>query len=327
MQLSILVPVYKQAKVLRKFLNAMQHQDAQDFEIVIVLDSNIENNLAVLDSFRLFFKNRIALVYNTRRIGRTKALQEAIEKASSEYVLITSSSNFFARDAVSQLLKLIKNKPADIIEFRAPMRSPISFKGKIRQNQPQQVNLVDRPEVVAYSYPFDFNKIYRREILSNSSLEAEIRQTVNSRFAINFFLSAWGKARTYVNSDLKIVRLRNDLFSEVTPLSIAKQWVEWRKAFEKNGPAKYAAELDYLSFYHLSVILAGFVTATDNARLKEKYRQFLQNQWTTTTNLVLKPIPTFAGKIRKLKRFARRLVGMNILSCIGHFKLSHAKSK
>lgn len=279
MKLSIIVPIYKESKFLSKFFEEMKRQDLQDFELVLILDTNIENNLAIIDHYKHFFQNRLALIFNSKRSGRTNALYEGVKKSQSEYVIILSVSDIILRDATKELSKLASAYKSDIIEFMPRMRSPIRFKGHLRKSFSKIVNLENNPSPIAYTFPFDFNKLFKREILLKALEDEEVNdKLVNTRFAITYVLKAFYYAKSYNNIAKKIIRSKLNNLNEISPLIIAKQWDSMRKYIDTKHQNKYLQEFDYLSFYHQVAILTSFTDILGRKNLTFKYQQYLQKQ-------------------------------------------------
>lgn len=278
MKLSIIVPIYKESRLITRFLDQMQRQELQDFELVLVIDTNNENILGIVDEYKKFFKKRLALIYNTKRMGRTIALYEGVKKSQSDYLLICSASDIVLRDGIKELINLIVERNNDIIEFIPRMRSPIRFKGYLRQNFFKTINLNEDPSPIAYTFPFDFNKIFKREILLKALAQEESNKNVNTRFAITYVLRAFYYAQTYSNIAKKIIRSKLNNTLEISPLIIARQWENFRASLAQKHENKFIQEFDYLSFYHQVVILTSFLGVLNRKSLINKYQKYLEKQ-------------------------------------------------
>ncbi len=278
MKLSIIVPVYRESKFLSKFLDQMQRQELQDFELVLVVDTNSEDILSIVDQYKKFFKNRLALIYNTKRMGRNNALHEGVKKSQSDYLLICSTSDIVLRDGIKELVNLIIERNNDIIEFIPRMRSPVRFKGYLRQNFFQTINLKEDPSPIAYTFPFDFNKLFKKEILTKALAEEESNKNVNTRFAITYILNAFFYAKTYSNVAKKIIRSKLNNIAEMSPLLIARQWENFRLNLAQKHDNQFIEEFDYLSYYHQVAILTSFLGILNRKSSINKYRQYLEKQ-------------------------------------------------
>lgn len=278
MKLSVVVPIYKDSKFLEKFLQEMQRQELQDFELVLVLDTNGENNLRIIDSYKGFFQGRLALIYNTKRSGRTRAIFDGVKKAKGSYVLICSVSDVVLKDAIKELVNLIVTQPSDIIEFIPRMRSPIRFKGYLRKDFFKPITLADNSSPIAYTFPFDFNKLFAREVLLRALEDTDYNKIINTRFAIIYVLKSFYYAKTYSNISKKIIRSKLNNVVEISPLIIAKQWEEMRHYIANKQNNLYIQEFDYLSYYHEVAVLTSFVAVLNRKSVVDKYRKYLQKQ-------------------------------------------------
>ncbi len=277
MKLSVVVPVYKDSKFLERFLVEMQHQEIQDFELVLVIDTNGENVLKIVNDFKNVFQNNFALIYNSKRSGRTKAIYDGVKKASGDYILICSTSDIVVKDAIKELISLIEIQSTDIIEFMPRMRNPIRFKGFLRKEF-KSTNLIDDASPIAYIFPFDFNKLFLRPVLLKALDDEDYNKIINTRFAITYILKSFYYAKTYSNVSKKIILSKLNNLVELSPLIIAKQWEGLRRYIANKHSNKYLQEFDYLSYYHEVVILTRFVDLLKNKKITDKYRKYLQKQ-------------------------------------------------
>nr|WP_307914183.1 hypothetical protein [Mycoplasmopsis bovis] len=84
---------------------------------------------------------------------------------------------------VRQLLECISKYDADILEFRPHLVNTIKWKPSPRLEAKNTFNISKNPEVVAYSYPFLFNKIFKTKLLT-SLPKFKFRELNDTKFQV-----------------------------------------------------------------------------------------------------------------------------------------------
>lgn len=269
MKLSIITPVYRQSKLLRVFLERISNQKSKLFELVLVLDTNTEDNLSVIDDFKDKIDN-LKVVFNSKRTSRTQAINSGIRIATGEYSIIMSISNYFENTMVEDILNVIKKSPSDIIEFNARIRSPIKFQGRQRKLYSKPTDIKSNPLIIAYTYPFDFNKIYKNSILLES-INTQYKNSVNSRYSIEFVYRIFTFAKTYSNVNKKIIRSKTKTSSTFNPLKLVRQCEETIKEISTN-PNVVMEYFDYALYFSIVVIWFAITKESKNKILLEKLK-------------------------------------------------------
>ena len=268
MKLSIITPIYKGTQFLPKFFERLAEQTNKNFELVLVVDTNNQKPLNYLEKYKEKIKGEIKLVFNSKRCGRTNALAKGVEVATGDYSIILSASNRFNEESVDQLLKLIKEKKTDVIEFRSRFWSPIRYKGKIRKKFTKSTNIKDDKSVLAYTQPFEFNKIFKTSVLDEVVKMPAFNKRLNSRYSIELVFKALINAKTYSTSNLKIIRSKKDDGILFNPLKLHR---EWEEMLSKDEFKKYFEELNYNQYFTYKVIYVGYLGVLKNKTLSNKF--------------------------------------------------------
>lgn len=277
MKLSLICPVYKQPRHFEKFLESMSRQENQNFELVIVVDSSSDEELSLLEQFKEKIKAKIHLIYNLKRVGRNKAISQGIKIAKGDYINVATITDVFYDDATNRMLNLISQKPADIIEFQARLRSPIWFQGKQRKLVEGVVTIENDPSIVAYTYPFDFNKLYKKSVIKNA-IETAPAKSHNSRFAVNFVMKAFKFAKTYANENIKITRCKSEFPEDANTLLVMREWKNLLDSEMRSETGKFIPELQYAMLFGISMFLVPFTHMTKNKLLIDKLDVAIVNE-------------------------------------------------
>lgn len=111
--ISIIVPVYKSEKTLKRCVNSLLSQTETDFEILLVVDGPPDNSgimceeLAKTDS-------RIRVI-NQENQGVSKARNHGIAEAKGEYIRFVDSDDYVDADSNEVLLQALKDTDADMV--------------------------------------------------------------------------------------------------------------------------------------------------------------------------------------------------------------------
>lgn len=273
MKLSLICPIYKQPKQFERFLETISRQENQDFELILVIDSNTKEELDILERFKNKIKAPIKLVYNLKRVGRTRAIVQGARIAVGDYMYISTITDVFYDDATKRMLNLIEKKAnADIIEFQARIRTPIFFQGRQRKIFSETVNIAENPDVIAYTYPFDFNKIYKNNVFKKA-IESSPVKGPNSRFAISFVMLAFKYAKTYSNENIKITRCKSEFDEDANTLLVMREWKNFLDNESKIDNSSFVSEFQYLMLFGITMFLVPFTHTTKNKMLIDKLNQ------------------------------------------------------
>lgn len=271
MKLSIILIAYNDSDRLIGFLNSLKKQIIQDFELVIVLDTKLNNTLKVVSDYikEDDHQYKIKFLYNMKRVGRTSAIIEAIKNSTSEYIVITSASDVLYKTATKKILNLIdRSKGSDIIEFNARVKEPFKIQGHVRKEFKGKVNLTETTLPIAYTFPMDFNKIYKRELLNNVQIKSFPK--IENRFSLEIFVKAFLHAKTYTNFDVKIIRSFPKIRQQFNVLDFIKEWKKIGEYITMIRKDELSAFI-YLQYYHLKIIVPALLSHMDSNVIAQKY--------------------------------------------------------
>ena len=269
MALSIVVPVYRDIKLLQKFIKGIKEQKNKKFELVFVVDTNNENVLEEIDkSFTKAFKKKIKISFNTKRQGYEQAIYEGVKMSSNEYILVFALDDIFDEKMVDDVLVGIKNNKSEIIEFKAAFKEPIKHTGKLRKIVNKPTSVLDAPDIITYSYPFIFNKIFKKELFLRSITKNKI-YSLNSRYSISFTYMMLINSKSYSTLNKTIVKSHKKDLAAFNPLKNLREWEAVKNDF-KEFEEQYKKEVEYAMFFHQIFFLFGFAGLSKNKVLVKK---------------------------------------------------------
>lgn len=269
MKLSIIVPIYKEASKVKRILKKLDDQTSKKFEVVLVVDTNGDNTLGIVDEYSESFGKRMKVVYNSKRVGRTSALYGGINAATSTYSMILDTSDKFNNKMVENVLKSLEGKSADIIEYKISFMSPIKIETKMRHVVKEKTKIEEDRKIIAYASFFDFNKVYKTSLLKKVTLMPKFNNQLNSRFSTEISYKALLHAKTYQTVSKAFVSSYSKLSSNYNPLRSIRQFneiIEWSTLRGHD----YEPELEYAMFIYMTLFLFAFTGASKNKVLLKK---------------------------------------------------------
>lgn len=127
MKLSIIIPVYNVEKYIRECLESCLMQEyvtGNDYEIIIINDGSTDNSLKIAEKIVEGYVN--VTIISQENAGQSVARNKGVSLAKGDYVWFVDADDWVAKDAVSIILKKVKNSP-DVLM----MRSANNIDGKL----------------------------------------------------------------------------------------------------------------------------------------------------------------------------------------------------
>ena len=127
MKLSIIIPVYNEAKTIQEIIHRVQATGLVD-EIVAVDDASTDGSRELLE--KLFQDGQIKVVYHDHNQGKGKAVRTGIENASGDLLLIQDADLEYDPREYPNLLRPIQEGLADVVygsRFLGASRRPALF--------------------------------------------------------------------------------------------------------------------------------------------------------------------------------------------------------
>lgn len=113
MRLSIIVPVYKAEKYLRKCIDSILSQSFRDWELILVDDGSPDQSGEICDDYARI-DERIKVIHKQNE-GVSMARNQGLEVATGDYVTFIDSDDSLEGDCFS----LLKSSESDLIVFES----------------------------------------------------------------------------------------------------------------------------------------------------------------------------------------------------------------
>ncbi|MEE3928463.1 glycosyltransferase [Mycoplasmopsis ciconiae] len=263
MKLSIISSVTEYARDVRSFLNDLKDQDNQDFEIILTLNksSNNKKTISVISEFSNFFGSRLKIIYNSKRQSQQFNIISAFRICKGDYVTIINSDTSLRKYYISRMGEVASRYDVDILEFKPRFVGSIRWKPKARINLSEPVKIANNPEVIAYSFPFIFNKIFKKSLVKKLEKHKTSSSSTDNKFAIELNYLLLLNAKKYMYYDQRLKREYFDLETWLNPQGFLTSFNAIDPVFKLHSQ-KVTYEFDYLRAYFMKLFLPGLLKGT-----------------------------------------------------------------
>ncbi len=114
-KVSVLIPAYNQAELLKRCLNSFKNQSNKDFEIIVVDDGSKDNTLAVLKEF----KSKKIKYFSQENRGPSAARNLAYSKSKGRYIAYIDADQEVPSNFIEEILKALDHVDAIYIPERS----------------------------------------------------------------------------------------------------------------------------------------------------------------------------------------------------------------
>ena len=179
---SIIIPVYNAENSIKKAIDSILSQTVSNYEIILVDDGSTDSSGKLCDAYAEEYSN----VKVTHKVngGISSARNAGIASAEGEYILFCDADDFFEKDALEKIARVIDQYSPDCICFdwqyvTAEGQQPpattslpqerLLNKAFIHQTiLPPLLNLSEKGS--AFVYDYSVNKVYKKSILVTNGI-------------------------------------------------------------------------------------------------------------------------------------------------------------
>lgn len=159
---SIIIPIYKVEKYIKKCLDSVFSQTDKDFEVLVVNDGTPDRSMEIVKEYDV-------KIINQKNQGQSVARNNAVKKAAGDYIIFLDSDDYWEKDLLKEIKKTLKNNP-DVVRFQ--LRETFENKNEIIEHNEigfTGLNGVDAFEKICKYYivdaacPYAFKRSYYLE--------------------------------------------------------------------------------------------------------------------------------------------------------------------
>lgn len=175
-KISIVVPIYKAEKYLRKSIDSLINQTLKDIEIILVDDGSPDNCGAICDEYAA--KDSRVKVIHQKNMGNAGARDAGIAAATSDYVGFLDADDFTMPDMCECMMAEAEKTDADMVisdyfYFYGQNENDLSER---RLNIPPDATFeFIRDEILLDHYAsYYWNKIFKRELFAGLTVPPDM---------------------------------------------------------------------------------------------------------------------------------------------------------
>ena len=110
---SVIVPVYKCEKYLKRCLNSILVQTITDWQAICIDDGSPDNSGKILDEYAA--KDSRFVIVHKKNAGVSAARNDGIKKATGQYIHFLDADDFIDSDYYEQMINHAKQNNADMV--------------------------------------------------------------------------------------------------------------------------------------------------------------------------------------------------------------------
>lgn len=298
-KISIIVPVYKVEKYLRRSMDSLVNQTLDGVEVICINDGSPDNCLSILKEYQEKYKNKNIVIIDKQNEGVWKGRYDGIKKATGEYIAFVDSDDYITLDYAEKLYTAAKKNDSDIVVsgyYRVDVETEHVYSTEMTGFSKRKINMEENPEDILTINTALWNKLYKAEVLKKlKNLEKPPRILDDMMFLLLAYLNT--KTISFIDDPLYYYMVRSDsIMAQIKKEQIESTenaMVEIKKMYKDDENGKNKIEvIDSMAFLHFGISLM-FRMSSDKKNFKEvlkKNREYLDKEfslWRKTRYLKL----------------------------------------
>lgn len=290
-KVSIIVPVYKVEKYLRRSMDSLVNQTLDGVEIICINDGSPDNCLQILKEYKEKYTDKNIVIIDKKNEGVWKGRFDGIKAAKGEYIAFTDSDDYIALDYAEKLYNAVKDNDADIAICgfdRIDVETDHKYSTEMTQYEGKIIDMDKNPEDILSINGALWNKLYKAEILKNMD---NLKNPPKILDDMMFLLLVWlrTKKMVFIKDSLYYYMIRQDSIVATIKKeqieSTQNAMLEVKEIYEKNEQGKKLIPvLNAMAFLHFGISLMSKVYMDKNCNFKDelkKNKDFLDSNFTS----------------------------------------------
>lgn len=180
MLISIIIPVYKVEKYLKRCVDSVIGQTYPNLQIILVDDGSPDNCPQICDEYAAQDK-RIEVIHQANA-GVSNARNNGLKVAKGDYILFIDSDDYIAPDMCEKMLAFAQQTQADIVVC------DIQYVNAVQKKKTADIAYSSKPYISvknalmylvsnsSFGYSCVWNKLIRHELLENEHFREDIKR-------------------------------------------------------------------------------------------------------------------------------------------------------
>lgn len=278
-KVSIIVPVYKVEKYLRRSMDSLVNQTLDGVEIICINDGSPDNCLEILKEYKEKYSNKNIVIIDKKNEGVWKGRFDGIAIAKGEYIGFTDSDDYITLDYAEKLYNAAKKNNADISVsgfYRVDTDTEHIYSTEMTGFEGKVINMDEHPEEILSINTALWNKLYKAEVLKKlKNLENPPRILDDMMFLLLAYLNV--KTIAFINNPLYYYMVRQDsIMGQIKKEQIESTqnaMVAIKEIYKNDEQGKKMLEvIDTMAFLHFGISLM-FRMSSDKENFKEVFKE------------------------------------------------------
>lgn len=184
-KISIIVPVYKAEKYLRRCLDSIQQQTFTDWECILVDDGSPDKSGAICDEYAS--KDSRFRVFHKENGGVSSARNLGLDNAKGEWITFSDADDWLSVDAFENYLKAAADECADVIKagytYHRPDGTINPRTCKLTIIVSGGTSMLDTMERTRY-FGYLWNSLFRKSVINESRFAKNISWCEDHLFSL-----------------------------------------------------------------------------------------------------------------------------------------------
>jgi len=112
-KISVIIPTYNRAHLIRRAIKSVLNQTYQDFEIIVVDDGSTDNTEEIIEEFQKYDK-RIRYIQHKKNEGEAAARNTGIKIARGKFIANQDSDDKWLPEKLEKQMKAFENEPVEV---------------------------------------------------------------------------------------------------------------------------------------------------------------------------------------------------------------------
>ena len=293
-KVSIIVPVYKVEKYIRRSMDSLINQTLDGIEIICINDGSPDNCLNILKEYQAKYPNKNVVIIDKKNEGVWKGRFDGIKIAKGEYITFVDSDDYIALDYAEKLYSNAKTTNSDITICgfdRIDTDTGHKYSTEMTQYNNKIIDMNKNPEDILSINGSLWNKLYKAEILKSMD---NLKNPPRILDDMMFLLLVWLRTNkiTFISDSLYYYMIRQDsIMTQIKKEQIESTqnaMLEVKSIYENNeNGKKLLPVLDAMAFLHFGISLMSRIYMDKNCNFKEELKmnkEFLNNNFSSWKN-------------------------------------------
>ena len=278
-KVSIIVPVYKVEKYLRRSMDSLVNQTLNEIEIICINDGSPDNSLSILREYEAKEKVKKIVIIDKQNEGVWKGRFDGIRAATGEYITFVDSDDYVTLDYAEKLYNEAKRSGSDISIsgfYRVDVDTEHIYSTEMTKHEGEVIELDKNPEGILSVNTALWNKLYKAEVLKNlKTLENPPRILDDMMFLLLAYLNT--NKITFIKDPLYYYMVRTDsIMGQIKKEQVKDTqdaMVRIKNIYKETEKGKSLEEIiDLMAFIHFGISLMLRLSSDKTCNFKEEMK-------------------------------------------------------